>query len=193
MLLLGIVTAKQERPLHAERGAMGGEWGGGCQLLESCPNAAVVKPLIREHTKREPPVLFCSAGCRNTAARDLRHGVLPSRNNNAPVGIDGNSMKNTAASEEGVLTVPSEVILRSRLLWLSAMMMLPSSSTATPQGPLNCAAGTVHHTFTSGPRELPHGAVGGDVEHAIVAVVRYDDAALAIQVNPFFFTTHQSW
>jgi hypothetical protein len=30
MLLLGIVTVKQERPLHAERGAMGGEWGG-CQ------------------------------------------------------------------------------------------------------------------------------------------------------------------
>ena len=100
-------------------------------LLEACPNAAVAKPLMREHTKREPPLLLCSARCRNPAARDLRHRVLFSANNDAPVGVDGNSSKTTAASEERA-----------------------------------------------------HGAVGRDLAHSLIEVVRYDDAAFAIHGNP---------
>jgi hypothetical protein len=29
-----------------------------------------------------------------TATRDLRHGLIPSANNDAPVGVDGNSSDN---------------------------------------------------------------------------------------------------
>ena len=41
-----------------------------------------------------------SSRCCNIAARDLSHGVLPSANNDAPVGVDGDSMQITDASEE---------------------------------------------------------------------------------------------
>jgi hypothetical protein len=54
---------------------------------------------MREHTKREAAHLLKCARSRKTEARDLRHGVLLSGNNDAPFGIDGNSSKCTAANE----------------------------------------------------------------------------------------------
>ena len=53
-----------------------------------------------------------SARCRNPAARDLGHGVLISANNDAPVGVDGNSSKTASEVSKHVLTAPSGVILR---------------------------------------------------------------------------------
>ena len=49
---------------------------------------------------------------------------------------------------------------------------------------LRCCAGAVRKPGTSGPCERAHGAVGSDLVYAMVAVVRYDDAALAIHGNP---------
>ena len=72
---------------------------------------------MRGHTKRELPLLLCTgARCRNNAAHDLRHGVLRSGNNDAPlVGVDDNSIKTTAASEERVHGAVGSDLARSMI------------------------------------------------------------------------------
>ena len=72
-------------------------------LFEVCPSVVVTKSLIREHTKRDPPLLLCTGSrCHNTVDHDLHHGVIHSGNNDTPVvvGVDDNSIKTTSVSEE---------------------------------------------------------------------------------------------
>ena len=128
-------------------------------LLEACPNAAVAKPLMREHTKREPPLLLCSARCRNPAARDLRHGVLCSANNDAPVGVDGNSIKTTAASEERAHGAVGSDLAHS----LIAVFRYDDVALAIHGNParaveLRSCAGAVRKPLISGPSENFHAA-----------------------------------
>ena len=114
---------------------------------------------MREHTKREPPLLLCSARCRNPAARDLRHGVIMSANNDAPVGVDGNSIENTAASEERAHGAVGRDLAQSAIVGVrydDAALAIHGNPDRAVE--LRSCAGAVRKPRTSGPSENYHAA-----------------------------------
>ena len=95
---------------------------------------------------------------------------------------DGNPRKQQLPAKS-VLTVPSGVILRTRWLPWSTMMMLSSPSTASPVRAveLRCCAGAVRKPCRSGPCKRAHGAVGSELAHSMVVAVELRRCAGAVR------------